>query len=85
MVVPHPPGELETMAAASTTFAMLPGMNAEIFVKMIEELIDLKVQQHTDAQIKTSPEVTRILQQKRETDRHRLEQIRTELVRFLTA
>jgi hypothetical protein len=72
------------MAASSRRFAIFHTMSAEDFVKMLEEMIDLKVQQHTEVQIKTTPELARVLQQKRETDRRRLEQIRTELVRLLT-
>lgn len=58
-------------------------MSAEDFVAMLEEMIDLKVQQRTEVHIRTSPEITRVLQQKRETDRRRLDQIRAELVRLL--
>ena len=58
-------------------------MSAESFVNMIEEMIDLKVQQHTEAHLKTTPEISRVLQEKRETDRRRLEQIKRELVRIL--
>jgi len=58
-------------------------MNAEILVKLIEEMIDLKLQQHAQANLKASPEITRILEEKRVTDRRRLEQIRAELVRLL--
>jgi hypothetical protein len=58
-------------------------MNAETFVKLIEEMIVLKLQQHAQANLKASPEVARILEEKRITDRRRLEQIRAELVRSL--
>ena len=58
-------------------------MSAETFVKLFEEMIDLKLQQHAQANLKANPEVTRILEQKRVTDRRRLEQIRAELVRLL--
>ena len=58
-------------------------MNAETFVKLIEEMIDLKLQQHAQANLKASPEIARILEEKRFTDRRRLEQIRAELVRSL--
>jgi len=58
-------------------------MNAETFVKLIEEMIDLKLQQHAQANLKASPEMARILEEKRITDRRRLEQIRAELVRWL--
>ena len=58
-------------------------MNGEPLVKLIEEMIDLKLQQHAQANLKVSPEIARILEEKRFTDRRRLEQIRAELVRLL--
>jgi hypothetical protein len=60
-------------------------MNAESLVKLIEEMIDLKIQQYAQANLKASPEIARILEDKRITDRRRLEQIRAELVRLLGA
>jgi hypothetical protein len=59
-------------------------MSAANFVKLIEEMIDLKLQQHAQANLKASPEIGRILEEKRVTDRRRLEQIRAELVRLLS-
>lgn len=58
-------------------------MNAETFINLIEEMVDLKVQQEAAAHLKLNPEVARLLAQKRETDRRRLEQVRAELVRVL--
>jgi hypothetical protein len=55
-------------------------MSAQQFVGLLEELINLKLQQLAENQIKASPEVSRLLQEKRQTDRRRLEQIRKELV-----
>ncbi len=60
-------------------------MNAEILVGLIEEMIDLKVQQHAETHMKSNPEVARILLEKRETDRRRLEQLRAEMARVLNA
>lgn len=60
-------------------------MNAETIVNLIEEMVDLKVQQEAAAHLKLNPEVARLLTQKRETDRRRLEQIRAELVRHLSS
>jgi hypothetical protein len=60
-------------------------MSAEKLVALIEELMDLKVQQYAESQMRLTPELTRILHEKRETDRRRLDQIRNELVRFLSA
>jgi hypothetical protein len=59
-------------------------MTPESFVQLLEELVDLKVQQHEEARIKTTPELASVLMNKRETDRRRLEQIRSELVRILS-
>lgn len=64
-------------------FALLACMSAETFVDLIEEIVDLKIQQHTEARLKASAEVSKILQDKRETDRRRLEQLKAELVRLL--
>jgi hypothetical protein len=58
-------------------------MNADNLVKLIEEMIDLKLQQQAQMNLKASPEITQILGEKRVTDRRRLEQIRAELVRSL--
>ena len=58
-------------------------MNAETVAHLIEEMIDLKIQQHAEANLKPTPEVAKLLQEKRATDRRRLEQIKAELVRIL--
>jgi hypothetical protein len=58
-------------------------MTAENLIRLIEEMMDLKIQQYAETNMKLTPEIARILGDKRETDRRRLDQIRTELVRFL--
>jgi hypothetical protein len=58
-------------------------MNAELLARLIEEMIDLKIQQYAEANLKPNPEIAKVLQAKRETDRRRLEQIKTETVRIL--
>ncbi|HEY5913042.1 MAG TPA: hypothetical protein VJA21_20825 [Verrucomicrobiae bacterium] len=58
-------------------------MTADYLVRLIEEMMDLKVQQYAESQLKLTPEVAELLHDKRETDRRRLDQIRVELVRFL--
>ncbi|HET7626665.1 MAG TPA: hypothetical protein VFM25_15530 [Verrucomicrobiae bacterium] len=58
-------------------------MSAEVFIGMIEEMIEIKVQQHAEMRLKTNAEVTKVLQEKRETDRRRLQQIKSELARLL--
>ena len=59
-------------------------MNTDASVKLIEEMVDLKLQQYAESQMRPTPEVARILQEKRETDRRRLDQIRSELARILS-
>ncbi len=58
-------------------------MTPESLIGLLEEMMDLKIQQHAEATLKATPDLTRILYEKKETDRRRLEQIRAELVRFL--
>ena len=58
-------------------------MTAEAWVQLIEELIDIKLARFTAANMKLSPELTRLLHDKRDTDRQRLQQIRAELARTL--
>jgi len=59
-------------------------MSAETFVSLLEELVDLKVQYHLAKQIKLSPELSRMVAMKRESDRQRIEQVRAELLQTLT-
>jgi len=60
-------------------------MSAETFVRLIEELVDIKVQYHLASKMKTSNELARLVAVKRETDRQRADQIRVELIQALTA
>jgi hypothetical protein len=60
-------------------------MTAETLIGLIEEMMDLKIQQYAESTMKPTPEIARILHEKRETDRRRLEQIRSELIRSLAA
>jgi hypothetical protein len=75
------PGRL--LFKTSTNRAAWTPMSAEEFVGLIEEMIELKIQQETEAHMKPTPEIARVLAAKRETDRRRLDQIRAELVRIL--
>ena len=70
---------------AATFWTVQPDalMNAETVARLIEEMIDQKLQHYAESQLRPSAEVARILHEKRETDRRRLEQIRTEVVRML--
>ncbi len=47
--------------------------------------MDLKIQQFAESQMRPTPEVARILHEKRDTDRRRLDQIRLEVARLLQA
>ncbi len=58
-------------------------MNSETLPRLIEEMMDLKIQQYAETQMRPTAEVAKILLEKRETDRRRLEQIRAELGRIL--
>jgi hypothetical protein len=58
-------------------------MTAETLIRLLEEMMDLKVQHYAETHLKLTPEVASLLHDKRETDRRRLEQIRIDLVRFL--
>jgi hypothetical protein len=58
-------------------------MTAQTLVGLIEEMMDLKVQQYAESQMKLTPEVTTLLKEKRETDKRRLNRIKSELQHFL--
>jgi hypothetical protein len=58
-------------------------MTAETLITLIEEMMDLKIQQYAESTMKPTPEIARILYEKKETDRRRLEQIRSELIRSI--
>jgi hypothetical protein len=59
-------------------------MSAEEFVNLIEEMVDIKVQQHAEIHLYGKPELARLLAQKRHANHHRLEIIKQELARVLT-
>jgi len=58
-------------------------MTAQMLVGLLEEMMDLKLQQYAELSMKVTPDVARLLHEKRETDRRRLDQIRAELIRVL--
>ncbi|MSU56641.1 MAG: hypothetical protein EXS35_00395 [Pedosphaera sp.] len=58
-------------------------MTAENFVDLIEEMVDVKLQQHVESHMKPTPEIAAILAEKKMTDGRRLKQIRAELIRAL--
>lgn len=59
-------------------------MNVQTFVNLIEEMEDLKVQQHAELHMKASPEVAKLLANKRHSDQRRLDYVRMELIRLLS-
>jgi hypothetical protein len=59
-------------------------MNAEGIVKLIEEMVDMKIRLQMESTIKTNPEVAKVLAQKRESDTRRLELIKNEMARILS-
>ncbi len=75
------PAERNCHAPATNNLSM----TAELLIGLLEEMMDLKLQQYAELNLKVNPEVSRLLHEKRDTDRRRLEQIRRELVRFLEA
>jgi len=57
-------------------------MNADMIVKLIEEMVDIKVQQQAETNLQPRPEVAKLLAEKRFADRRRLEMIKAELARL---
>jgi len=60
-------------------------MHPITFLGLLEEMIDIKIQQQTEARLKTTPEIAAVLHQKRETDKRRIDQIRAELLRLMSS
>lgn len=58
-------------------------MTADNLVDLLEEMIDVKLQQHAESNLKPTPEIAGILAEKKMTDARRLKQIRAELIRAL--
>jgi hypothetical protein len=58
-------------------------VNADAFVRLVEEMVDLKVRIQTESTVKASPEVAKVLMMKQESDRRRLELLRSEMARQL--
>ena len=58
-------------------------MNAETIVKLIEEMVDIKVQQQTGMHLQLKPELAKLLAEKRYADSRRLELVKQELARLL--
>ena len=79
------PNRESGLALAEFRHGVLRMNAAVIMVNLIEEMVDLKVQQRTESHMKATPEVARLLVEKRYTDQKRLEHIRDELVRLLSS
>lgn len=59
-------------------------MSVEAFVKLVEELVDIKVQQQLVKFVNLKPGLARLLEEKRQSDNRRIEMIRRELVDVLS-
>ena len=59
-------------------------MTADAFVKLIEEMVDLKVHLVLESHVRTTPELARLISQKRHSDHRRLEQVRAELAQLVS-
>jgi len=69
--------------AVVTNSKTVDSSSAEHTVRLIEEMLDLKIQAYAESQMRTTPELSKLLHEKRETDRRRLDQIRIDLARVL--
>ena len=74
-----PGGELPNERVTSRKASM----TAESLIGLIEEMVDLKIQQYAESTMKPTPEIARILLEKKQTDYRRLQQIKAELIRSL--
>ena len=59
-------------------------MNVEMIVKLIEEIVDIKVQQQAETHLHVKPELAQFLEEKRHGDRRRLEMIKQQLARHFS-
>lgn len=61
-------------------------MTAEDMIKLIEEMIDLKIRQHASTTIpatKTTPGLAKMVVEMHAADHRRLQQVKTELLKML--
>jgi hypothetical protein len=58
-------------------------MTPQQMVALLEELIDLKMQRYAELHMKLTPDLNRLVRDKRDSDRMRLDQVRQELIRGL--
>ncbi len=58
-------------------------MTAQNLIRLLEEMMEIKIRHYTPLHMKLNPEVARLLNEKRSEDLERLGEIRDELVRFL--
>lgn len=58
-------------------------MTPEKLIGLLEEMIDLKIQLYVGLHLRPTPDLTRLLSDKRESDKRRLEEIRLELAEIM--
>lgn len=58
-------------------------MTPEKLIGLLEEMIDLKIQLYVGLHLRSTPDLTRLLSDKREIDKQRLDEIRSELAEFM--
>ncbi|HEX4644307.1 MAG TPA: hypothetical protein VH598_01735 [Verrucomicrobiae bacterium] len=61
-------------------------MTAEGMIKLIEEMIDLKIRQHASATVptgKTTPQLSKLVGQMHAADHRRLQEVKAELLKLL--
>jgi hypothetical protein len=81
-----PEGFAQRTPPPCTLIALLgeADMNGDTIVKLIEEMVDIKVHQQAETHLKPKPEFARLLEEKRFADRRRLELIKQELARLIS-
>ena len=58
-------------------------MTGQTLIRLLEEMMEIKIRHYAPLHLKVNPEVAKLLKEKREDDHARLNTIRAELVKFL--
>jgi hypothetical protein len=58
-------------------------MTAKNLIRLLEEMMEIKIRYYAPLHTKLNPEVAKLLNEKRSEDQERLGEIREELVQFL--
>ena len=58
-------------------------MTAKNLIRLLEEMMEIKIRYYAPLHTKLNPEVAKLLNEKRSEDQERLGEIRQELVQFL--